>query len=517
MSLFTKVATRAPKRNKFDLSHEKKLTGNMGNLIPIMLQEIVPGDKFRVNTEVLIRFAPLLAPMMHRVNVFTHFFFVPNRLIWSEWETFITGGRLGTDAPVHPYVAFPHMTNFPGGIGSLADYFGLQAYTGVAPTNPKNVSALPFRAYQLIWDEYYRDQNLTASIAIDKSSGQVTNATELQKLSTLRQRAWEKDYLTSALPWAQRGGDVNIPTTVNYRNPSIVRSQAGTAQTGNQLLGTTSGTSTAGELVVDKTTNTTGTTKGYLDNIASIGATINDLRRSMRLQEWLEKNARGGARYIEQILSHFGVISSDARLQRPEYLGGSRTPVVVSEVVSTFQENGGTIPQGNLAGHGISVGSSNGFARSFEEHGFVIGLMSVLPKTAYQQGIPRLWSRTDKLDYYWPEFANIGEQAIKSNEVLVDYESAQTNTDWGYQSRYAEYKYQPSTVHGYFKSTLAYWGMQRIFTGPVAPGLNESFITSDPTHRVFAVTDPAQHKLYCQIYHNVDALRPMPYFGTPML
>lgn len=519
-NLFQQIQLRRPRRNKFNLSHERKMSFDLGQLVPCYVQEVVPGDKFRVKSEAFIRFQAMLAPIMHNVNVYTHYFFVPNRLVWEEWEDFITGGREGTAAPVVPRATTNAM--FLSGLmspGGLPDYMGLPTVT--SGTQNAQVSMLPFRAYQLIWDEYFRDQNLTPSLDIAKTSGQMPQGAELTKILTIRRRAWEKDYFTSALPWAQRGPEVMMPLdaegTVTYKDVSEVYDASGAppSATGNlnvaigdELLGIPPGAS--------------ATTKGRIENIESVtvdasAVTINELRRSVRLQEWLEKNARAGARYVEQILSHFGVRSSDARLQRPEFLGGGRTPVRISEVLSTFQSpDGEGNPQGNMAGHGMSFGGNNGFKRFFEEHGFVIGVMSVLPKTAYQQGIPRWLSRMDKFDYYWPEFANIGEQEIRNKEIYHDGTGAvDPEGTWGYQSRYADYKYGCSSVHGEMKASLAFWHMGRIFS--TFPPLNENFVTSDPTTRIFAVEDANVDKVICQIYNRVDALRPMPYFGTPTL
>lgn len=507
--LFSSVAMRRPPRNKFDLSHERKLSFNMGSLVPILCNEVVPGDSFRVRSEIMIRFAALLAPMMHRVNVTTHYFFVPNRIIWDEWEDFITGGRLGTSAPVAPYIEVSDMVG-PGWLdpGTVADYLGLPIVDGVSVTDDKNISALPFRAFQTIWDTYYRDQNLTAELDISKASGQVVGA-EITKHCAGRIRAWEKDYFTSALPFAQRGGSVAAPMS----NDPTINTVAYRPSTGQPFT-------EAGDLTIasdgDLLMTGSSTEDGNVSlDVAGMGMNINDLRRSIRLQEWLEKNATGGARYIEQILSHFGVRSSDARLQRPQYLGGGRAPVVISEVLQTMQLETGN-PLGTMGGHGVSIGRTNGFKKWFEEHGFVIGIMSVLPKTAYQQGIERMWSRADKFDYYWPEFSQIGEQEILNQELYYTGETLAepTSGTFGYQSRYAEYKYACSTVHGEFRDALSFWHMGRIFDGQ--PALNESFVESDPTFRIFPVTANTD-KLYCQIYNKVDAIRPMPYFGTPTL
>lgn len=509
MNIFQKIQIRKPKLNKFDLSHERKMSAKMGKLIPIMLQDVIPGDKFRVNSEILMRLAPMLAPVMHRVNVYTHYFFVPNRLIWDEWETFITGGEDGLQAPISPYFVTDFETSAPlMQKGSLSDYFGLP----VGPTTEMEhaagmfLSALPFRAYQLIYNEYYRDQNLTDKIAFSRASGAVT---DLDLILPIRNRCWEKDYFTSALPWAQRGGAVGVPLSADEQ-PTFYETDGDpyTPVSAANLQ-----VSSAGKL-----TSAAGPTQLLMDSGNTI--TVNDLRTAVRLQEWLEKNARGGSRYIEQILSHFGVISSDSRLQRPEYLGGGVQPVVISETLSTVgtTDVGIEAPQGNMAGHGISVGRTNSFKKSFEEHGFVIGIMSVLPKTAYQQGVERLWQRANKTEYFWPEFANLGEQEIKKGELYHDFGAAAYADNWatwGYQSRYAEYRYKCSSVHGDFRDDFSFWHMGRIFTA--SPSLNENFVISDPTKRIFAVEDPDVDDLYVQIYNDVSALRPMPYYASPTL
>jgi len=515
MKLFNTNRAARRKLSKFDKSHERKMSLNMGELIPCYLDEIVPGDRFKVNSEIMLRFAPMVAPVMHRMDVFTHYFFIPNRLVWDEWESFITGGRQGNETPTSPKLVMKGSDQALFDKGTLADYLGLPTM----PPNPlqtQSINALPFRAYQLIYQEYYQDQNLSPELGIDLGSGQITDQVQIDRLTALRTRGWEKDYFTSALPWAQRSQqEVEIPIDAqwNYKDQAEFIPQQPTA---------------AGPMGIDAIGLIEGgasSVKGGIDNIEEItglGVTINDLRLSVRLQEWLERTARGGSRYIEQILSHFGVRSSDARLQRPEYLGGGKNPVVISEVLQTNASESDVqqqlTPQGNMAGHGISTGTSNGFNKRFEEHGFVIGILSVMPKTAYQQGIDRLWTRFDKFDYYWPEFAHLGEQPITNKEIYMDWMNAdadQKNETFGYQSQWADMKYGCSKVHGDFRDELDFWHMGRIFDAP--PALNQTFIDYDKDDRIFAVTDPAEDKLYAQIYNSVSALRPMPYFGTPNL
>lgn len=520
MSIFSKISARRPKKNKFDLSHERKMSIAIGKLIPILVQDVVPGDSFRVNSEIFLRMAPLLAPIMHRINVYTHYFFVPNRLVWNEWEDFVTGGKDGTAQPVSPYFV-PGEVGVNNGlytVGTLFDYMGLPPIKpGQWKEGMPKISSIPFRAYQLIYNEYYRDQNLSDPVDISLTSGQDHVS---QSIITLRNRAWEKDYFTSALPWPQRGGDVMLPfegeATVNYKAQSVVRArgsgqimtQVGHIINGLEGLSNDQGSGTVTPIRVDNIDSV---------DIDGTSVTINELRRSVKLQEWLEKNARGGARYIEQILSHFGVKSSDARLQRPEYLGGGRQPVTISEVLQTYQdEDVQSNPLGTMGGHGVSVGKTNGFKAFFEEHGYVIGIMSVLPKSAYQQGIPRHFTRETKFDYYWPEFAHIGEQEIKNKEVFFQGDAINyydPEGTFGYAPRYSEYKYMPSTVHGSMRDSLAYWHLGRIFSNP--PVLNENFVMTKPNDfkRIFAVED--EEHMYVQLYNKVDALRPMPYFGTP--
>jgi len=511
MTIFTGIKPNRIKKNKFNLSHEMKFSCNMGQLIPIVHQEVLPGDSFKVNSEIFMRLAPMIAPMMHRVNVFTHYFFVPNRLIWSEWEDFITGGKDGASTAEHPYCVMNQSNRALWTKGRLADYLGVPVTEGTEVIDATlNFSGLPPRAYLEIYNEYYRDQNLTDPVPFDKGGGRITD-TDLTELTTVRNRPWEKDYFTSALPWAQRNQEsVKIQGDVQYQPSSSIHDQLG-----NKIedAGTHNLTYNSSGFLDDDNLGTSGSIQ--LQNIESLGIDINELRQSNRLQEWLERSARGGSRYVEQLLSFFGVISPDSRIQRPEYLGGGKTPIVISEVLQTGET--ATTPQGNLAGHGISVGRTNSFTKKFLEHGHVIGIMSVLPKTAYQQGMPRILRKYSRYDYYWKEFAHLGEQEVRNHEIYWDKAAADNWNDetFGYQSRYAEYKYCCSHVAGDFRDNLDYWHMGRKFTA--RPALNEEFVSSDPTQRIYAVTDPDVHKLYVQLYNNISALRPIPYFGTPYL
>lgn len=502
-ALFQNVSAKKPKRNVFDLGHEKKLSAKFGLLTPIYLESIVPGDKFRVNTEMLVRMAPMLAPIMHRVNVYTHYFFVPNRLVWDNWEKFITGGEDGMQTASFPKVSIETLTKQYYAKGSLSDYFGIPPVDQDNDvTYPLQISALPFRAYQLIYNDYYRDQNLIPKITI--STGDSVPDAEAEALLSMRYRAWEKDYFTSALPFTQRGGEVSIPSDVLYKPQGVSIGTDGSPTLVDGDLATTGG---AGLI-------TTGGIASNIDNIDTLQMTVNDLRRSVRLQEWLEKNARAGSRYIEQILSHFGVRSSDARLQRPEFLGGGKSPLVVSEINATF--NNTETAGGTMYGHGLSVAQNHGFKRTFEEYGYVIGLMSIVPRTAYSQGIEKEWLKFDKFDYYWPEFANLGEQPIQRAEVFHDWLTSNTPTGtFGYQSRYAEYKFKNSSFHSDFRDDLDFWHLGRIF--PAQPVLNGQFVSCTSETRIFPIVSGESDYIYVNIYNDVKAIRPMPYYGTPTL
>lgn len=500
-NIFNSIRVGKVRRNAFDLSHEKKLSMSFDILYPIFLSEVIPGDKFRCNTEQVIRFAPMVAPIMHRVSAYVHFFFVPNRLIWDNWPNFITGGVDGLNTNQLPGVSITEAKKQYFTQGSMADYFGIKPVpSGTTVTNGVGLCALPFRAYQQIYNDYYRDQTLQTEIPFEKGDT-VTD----YDVCTLRKRCWAKDYFTASLPWTQRGTDINIPIDPVYRPQSLVNDNTGAPLQGSTTLGQTNGGLEA----------TMGGTPAQIENIESLGATINDLRTSIRLQEWLEKNARAGSRYIEQILAHFGVRTPDYRLQRSEYLGGGKTNIQISEVLANF--GNAEIPQGNMAGHGIGVGNASGFSRSFNEHGWIIGLMSILPVANYQDGIPRQFLKGTKFDFAFPEFAHLGEQPVYSQELYHDYVSPNSKAVFGYNPRYAEYKYIPNSVHGDFRTTLDFWHLGRKFSAE--PLLNSSFVQAQTDEdRIFAVDDSgATNKIYVQLYNNVQAIRPLPVYGTPML
>jgi len=501
-NLFNSIKLTRPKSNAFDLTHDVKLSLNMAQLTPIMLMEAVPGDKFNISCESLLRFAPLISPVMHRLDVTMHYFFVPNRILWPNWENYITNTEQGGSLPAHPTVTIDAV-NYT----SLCDYLGIPNPIGV---EQETVSALPFAAYQKIYNEYYRDQNLIEEVLYELTDGDNTANDELYNIRT---RAWEHDYFTAALPFAQKGDAVDIPlgnvildpTTTG--TPQLVRNTLDHSLAAPGPLDSLPGGELGENLIIDveKVIDPNGT-------LTTEPTTINDLRRAFKLQEWLEKNARGGTRYIENILAHFGVRSSDKRLQRPEYITGVKSPVIISEVLNTSDTV--NAPQGNMSGHGVSVTSGKYGSYKCEEHGYIIGVMSVLPRTAYQQGIHKHWLKyNDPTELYWPSFAHIGEQEVLNKEIYAFNGGGASDLPFGYVPRYAEYKYEPSRVAGEFRTSLDFWHMGRKFSAP--PSLNSDFVQADPTTRIFAVEDAGQNYLYAHVLNKVKAIRPMPVFGTP--
>lgn len=507
-NLFNSVKLTKPKRNVFDLTHDVKLSLDMGYLVPTLCLEAVPGDKFNLSCESLLRFAPLVSPVMHRMDVTMHYFYVPCRLLWDNWENFITQTKVGGAVPGFPYV---EVGSANWTTGSLMDYLGVPSNEG--RVTPEVISAMPFAAYQLIYNEYYRDQNLVSEKNFKLTDG--FNGLN-GDLFPIRRRAWEHDYFTAALPFAQKGDAVEIPLGTVQLDPNaegvsdplwVKSDDYGTV--GDPGATALSAGINPGQLLDSGSEAVTYDPDGSL---IVEPTTINDLRRAFRLQEWLEKNARGGTRYIENILSHFGITSSDKRLQRPEYITGTKSPVQISEILNTTGT--ATLPQGNMAGHGVSV-TTGKYGKYFcEEHGYVIGIMSVMPKTAYQQGMPKHFLKTtDAFQYYWPSFANIGEQEVLNKEIFAYQPGGAGENTFGYVPRYAEYKYMPSRVAGDFRDTLDFWHLGRIFSA--APSLNETFVQCEPDTRIFAVETSGEQRLYAHVLHKIKAVRPMPKFGTP--
>lgn len=476
------------KRNKHSLSNYKLFSCDLGELIPIGLMEVLPGDTVQQATSALVRAAPLLSPVMHPVHVHIRHFFVPHRLVWEDWEDFITGGPDGMDNSEFPTVNLTWTAGTPptgsGIVGGLADYLGCP--TGI---NNLAVSALPFRAYALIWNEYYRDQDLQSELTVDLTSGlDTTTALTLQNVN------WEKDYFTSSRPWEQKGPAITIPLGTD----APVKTSAFTSQSSQTVSTDASGNVFA--------SNTQVAARQLLTDLSGASAvTVNLLREAMALQRYEEARARFGSRYTEY-LRYLGVNSSDARLQRPEYLGGGKQTIQFSEVLQTAE---GSDPVGQLRGHGIAAMRSNRYRRFFEEHGYVISLMSVRPKTVYSQGIPRTWNRRTKEDFWQVELQHIGQQEVLNKEIYAAH--ASPDNVFGYQDRYDEYRRTENTIAGEFRTTeLNYWHFAREFGS--SPALNSDFVKCVPTERTFAA--PSSDVLYVMAHHSIQARRLVAKTGT---
>lgn len=517
-NVFNTTPIKRIKRNSFDLSHDVKFSCEMGKLVPTFVQECIPGDKFRIRTETLIRMAPLVSPVMHKINVFMHYFFVPNRIIDPAWEDFITPD-LSKESPAPPCVITYDNSNWSIKKGSIGDYMGLPIIG--SSTNPLEISAYPFLAYFKIYDDYYRDQNLQDSI-LDQLSTNSLGRYNLDIMAIgepqfLMRRAWQHDYFTSALPFAQKGPAVDIPISGESSYAEIYRNPNTAADGTLQGWETTGSDTPASQMAYVENklvpTNVVPTNHLYADVGSISTGTINDLRLALRLQEFFEKAARGGTRYIEQLKVHFNVNSSDKRLQRAEFIGGTKAPVIISEVLQTSESS--DTPQANMAGHGISGTSGKTVSYYAEEHGYIIGIMSVMPLTAYQQGMPRHFTRFSWEDYAWPTFAHLGEQEIKNSEVMLTDDTEHNQGTFGYIPRYSEYRYTNNRVAGEFRDTLAFWHLGRIFDPENPPALNSEFIECNPRTDIYAVED-TQH-LWCHSYHKVRAARPLPRFGVPTL
>lgn len=501
------------KRSKFSLSHYKLLSMNQGDLVPIGLTEVLPGDSIQHATSALVRVSPLAAPVMHPVHARIHHWFVPHRLVWEDWEDFITGGPQGTSTPSFPTIAMPASTG--ADISSLADYLGVP--TGVADLE---VSALPFRGYALIFNEWYRDQDLVTALTIDLTSG-----TDTTTNTTLQQCAWEKDYFTSSRPWTQKGPTVSLPLGTEAPVLGIGKLSA-TYASGSTTVYESDGTqsaynpaalinpASANEEFYVESQDISGTRYPNIraDLTNASAATVNELRLAMALQRYEEARARYGSRYTEY-LRYLGVRSSDARLQRPEYLGGGKQTIQFSEVLQTApvfdsasEELLGDV--GDLKGHGIAAMRSNRYRRFFEEHGYIFSFMSVKPRTVYAQGLPRTWNRRTKEDFWQKELQHIGQQEVLNKELYAQHSTP--NGTFGYQDRYDEYRRMESSIAGEFRGTLDYWHMARIFGSE--PALNADFVKANPTDRVYASTSTDQ--LYVMASHSIQARRLLAQTGT---
>jgi hypothetical protein len=526
-SLFTQVAMKRPTQSTFDLTHDVKMSGKMGKLIPSCCFDVLPADQITIGADAYIKLAPILAPIMHRVDFSIHYFNVPTRIMWENWEKFISNTKdENGDDYVQPYVTIDYLAS--PNVLRVMDYLGISP-PSQSTTESEDILAYPFKAFILIYNEYYRDQNLIQPIEWDLVDGDNT-AQFFSIFNNIEfNRAWEHDYFTSCLPFAQKGASVDIPlgnvTLSNDLDASNAPFFIDATQTA--LVTGTIQQPSAGSGDKIEGTDFPGET-AYLDPNGSliVGATtINDLRRAYRLQEWLEKNARGGTRYTELVYVHFDQKSPDSRLQRPEYITGIKAPIIVSEVLNTTgptqywntetnqAEQTGS-PQGLPTG--VAAGMHQGRLGRYtaQEHGWIIGIFSCMPKTAYQQGINRMFTRKDFLDYAWPTFANLGEQEVLTREIFAY--TNDSNDLFGYIPRYAEYKFLNSRVAGDFRTTLDYWHLGRIF--PSAPSLNKSFIECTPEDviRIFAVQDETDN-IWMHVLNKIRAKRKLPFFGTPTI
>lgn len=537
-------------RSRFDRSASLKTSFNVGDVVPFFLDEVLPGDTFSVDTSKVVRMQTLLTPMMDNVYLDTYYFFVPNRLVWDHWKQFCGENTESAWIPeteyTMPQITSPASTGWS--VGTLADYFGIP--TGVPGLS---VSSLPFRAYALIMNEWFRDQNLQDPLVVPTDDSTVagvntgTFVTDVAKGGKPFIAAKYHDYFTSCLPSPQKGPDVLIPSATAGEYPVVPRSNVVPS---NLLDGTTytakiynagsdanatragigfyvsedmqTGTQTNG-LISTGSRNTESTP--VINNLwavasGGLGATINQLRLAFQIQKFYEQQARGGSRYTEVVRSFFGVTSPDSRLQRPEYLGGNRVPINVNQIIQQSGTESSGTPQGTVVGQSLTTDSHSDFTKSFTEHGLIIGLMVARYDHTYQQGLNRLWSRKDKFDFYWPVFANIGEQPVKNKEIYAQG-NAKDDEVFGYQEAWADYRYKPNMVTGEMRSAYAQsldvWHLADDYNA--LPTLSDAWIREDKStvDRVLAVQSSVSNQLFADIYVKNLCTRPMPMYSIPGL
>ena len=499
-------------RSKFNAQKTLKTAFDAGNLVPIFVDEVLPGDSFNCRMTAFTRLATPLFPVMDNMYLDTFFFFVPNRLVWSNWQRFMGERDPNPDSSID--YTIPTMTSPTGGyaVNSLQDYMGLPTAGQVDAASTVTHSALFTRAYNLIWNEWFRDENLQDSVTFDKGDGPDTYTNY-----TLLRRGKRHDYFTSALPWPQKGDAVTLPlgdkAYVAQDSLGFSTVQTSTGDTRLYL---------SGQVYPDGADQGSTTNALYADLSTATAATINSIRNSFQVQRLLERDARGGTRCTEIVRSHFGVISPDARLQRPEYLGGGSAPIVINPIAqqSATAVTGSDTPLGTLGAVGTGLADGHGFFQSFTEHGIIIGLASVRADLTYQQGLHKMYSRSTRYDFYFPVFSHLGEQAIENREIYCDG-TANDDGVFGYQERWAEYRYKPSQVTGYMRSTSAgtldAWHLAQNFGS--LPTLNATFIEDNPpVDRVVAVGSEANGKQFIfDAFFNVDMARPTPMYSVPGL
>lgn len=510
---FSQVPNVTIGRSKFNRSHVLKTTFDEGKLIPIFVDEVLPGDSFKLKVTTFTRMATPIFPVMDNLYLDTFFFFVPMRLIWDNFQKFMGEQENPGDSTDFLIPTYQANNTTAVDVGTLGDYFGLPTVANV----PFNI--LPFRAYWLIWNEWFRDENLQDSAPVSKAdAGEVwSESTQVNGFNWYEcaPRGKRYDFFTSALPWPQKGVGVELP--LGGTAPIVATPSSSIPSM--QLFPDTLSNGPTNRAVLANISNSATESLGYgivADLSGATAATINSLRQAFQLQRYYEKDARGGTRYIEKIKSHFGVTSPDARLQRPEYLGGHSDRININPVVQTSSTDS-TSPQGNLSAFGVSGARYHGFSKSFVEHGYIIGLANVRADLTYQQGINKMWSRKTVLDFYWPSFAHLGEQAVLNKEIYAQGTS-QDDEVFGYQERYGEYRYKPSMITGKFRSTYAQsldaWHFSQKFEN--LPTLSNQFIQDHPPiSRCLAV--PSEPHFLMDAAFNLKCVRPMPLFGTPGL